>query len=146
MVSTAPYTLSFNGTLYGSLRRAFTLLCTMSNSATANYVLLPVCKDGRIREYEAWSCDDVDSVHNDYQRHLPYLWMFPQFERQKVKAWGSWAMRKDGSVNECLAGFGHGPMDLPTGEGKRIIMRMVWYRSALVWQKCKVLLFIVCVG
>ena len=27
-------------------------------------------KDGRLREYEAWSCDDVDSVHNDYQRHL----------------------------------------------------------------------------
>jgi hypothetical protein len=23
--------------------------------------------DGRMREYEAWSCDDVDSVHNDYQ-------------------------------------------------------------------------------
>ena len=72
-------------------------------------------KDGRIREYEAWSCDDVDSVHNDYQRHLPYIWMVPEFERQKLTAWGTWAMMKDGHVAECLGGFGHGPMDVPTG-------------------------------
>ena len=61
-------------------------------------------KDGRIREYEAWSCDDVDSVHNDYQRHLPYIWMVPEFERQKLNAWGTWAMMKDGHVAECLGG------------------------------------------
>ena len=72
-------------------------------------------KDGRIREYEAWSCDDVDSVHNDYQRHLPYIWMVPEFERQKLTAWGTWAMMKDGHVAECLGSFGHGPMDVPTG-------------------------------
>jgi hypothetical protein len=69
-----------------------------------------------MREYEAWSCDDVDSVHNDFQRHLLYQWMFPAFERQKVEAWGSWAQSSsDGHVDECLAGFGHGPLDVPTG-------------------------------
>eukprot|EP01051_Picozoa_sp_SAG22_P001826 SAG22_NODE_75_length_22256_cov_45.062960_13_plen_232_part_00 len=69
-----------------------------------------------MREYEAWSCDDVDSVHNDYQRHLLYLWMFPEFEEQKVEGWGSWAQDpKDGHVYECLAGFGHGQFDHPSG-------------------------------
>ena len=69
-----------------------------------------------MREYEAWSCDDVDSVHNDYQRHLLYIWAFPEFETQKMEAWGSWAQDpKDGHVFECLAGFGHGPLDKPTG-------------------------------
>ena len=33
-----------------------------------------------------------------------------------MKAWGSWAQdAKDGHVYECLAGFGHGPLDKPTG-------------------------------
>ncbi len=26
----------------------------------------------------------MDSVHNDYQRHLLYLWTLPRFEQQKV--------------------------------------------------------------
>lgn len=69
-----------------------------------------------MREYEAWSCDDVDSVHNDYQRHLVYLWGFKEFEEQKMEAWGSWAQdHTDGHVYECLAGFGHGTFDTPTG-------------------------------
>ena len=49
------------------------------------------------------------------QRHLPYLWAFPEFEVQKLQAWGSWAQGADGRVAECLAGFGHGPLDQPTG-------------------------------
>lgn len=69
-------------------------------------------KDGRIREYEAHSCDDVDSVHNDYQRHLLYLWAYPRFEVQKLEAWGSWAQAADGHVEEMLAWPGT-PMDDP---------------------------------
>jgi len=44
--------------------------------------------DGRagiMREHEANDCPDLDSVHNDYQRHLPYLWAVPDFEIQKSK-------------------------------------------------------------
>ena len=52
----------------------------------------------------------------DYQRHLLYIWLFPEFETQKMEAWGSWAQdAKDGHVYECLAGFGHGPLDHPSG-------------------------------
>jgi hypothetical protein len=46
----------------------------------SHFHMLMWYRDGRLREYEAWSCDDVDSVHNDYQRHLLYLWAFPEFE------------------------------------------------------------------
>ena len=63
----------------------------------AHFHMLMWYKDGRMREYEAWSCDDVDSVHNDFQRHLLYQWMFPEFERQKIEAWGSWAQGSDGA-------------------------------------------------
>lgn len=50
----------------------------------SHFHMLMWYKDGRLREYEAWSCDDVDSVHNDYQRHLLYLWAFPEFELNKM--------------------------------------------------------------
>ena len=56
--------------------------------------------DGRMREYEANDCPDLDSIHNDYQRHLPYLWMFPEFERQKLVKWGS-GQSGDGHIGEC---------------------------------------------
>ena len=71
--------------------------------------------DGRMREYESWSCDDVDSVHNDYQRHLLYLWGVPRFEEQKMDVWGTWAQASDGHVEEVLAAFNHGPLDQPGG-------------------------------
>ena len=63
----------------------------------SHFHMLMWYRDGRMREYEAWSCDDVDSVHNDYQRHLIYLWAFPEFEQQKVRAWGSWAQDASGA-------------------------------------------------
>ena len=40
---------------------------------------------GIMREHEANDCPDLDSVHNDYQRHLIYLWAVPDFEEQKSK-------------------------------------------------------------
>ena len=70
--------------------------------------------DSRARFYEAFSCDDVDSVHNDYQRHLLYLWMFPEIEQQKLVAWGTWAQATDGHVQEWLSNTGI-PMDQPGG-------------------------------
>ena len=48
-------------------------------------------RDGRLREYEAWSCDDVDSVHNDYQRHLLCVGLSLQWPlmRRDVCGWGA---------------------------------------------------------
>jgi hypothetical protein len=42
---------------------------------------------------------DLDSVHNDYQRHLPYLWAVPQFELQKSELYES-CQQPDGMITE----------------------------------------------
>eukprot|EP00038_Savillea_parva_P009621 m.184763 g.184763 ORF g.184763 m.184763 type:complete len:1027 (+) comp16225_c0_seq1:84-3164(+) len=80
----------------------------------SHFHMLMWYRDGRLREYEAWSCDDVDSVHNDYQRHLLYLWAFPEFEYNKMDAWSSFAQDADGHVWESLAYTGK-PMDVGGG-------------------------------
>lgn len=36
---------------------------------------------------EAYDCADMDSIHNDGERHLPYLFMFPNSSRNKLAAW-----------------------------------------------------------
>ena len=71
--------------------------------------------DGRARQWEALDCPDVDSVHNDYQRHLPYLWLMPQVEVSKMRAWASVGQDPDGHIVENIASFSLGPMDEPGG-------------------------------
>jgi non-lysosomal glucosylceramidase len=44
-------------------------------------------QDGRWRQWEALDCPDIDSVHNDYQRHMPYMLYFPETEMQKLRYW-----------------------------------------------------------
>jgi len=33
--------------------------------------------DGRWRQWETFDCNDIDSIHNDFQRELPYVLFFP---------------------------------------------------------------------
>lgn len=56
----------------------------------------------------------MDSIHNDYQRHLPYLWLFPEFEAQKLRKWAT-GQGSDGHIQEYLGSFGLGPLDVPGG-------------------------------
>ena len=42
---------------------------------------------------------DLDSVHNDYQRHLPYFWAVPEFEAQKSHLYEN-CQRPDGMITE----------------------------------------------
>ena len=72
-------------------------------------------RDGRMREYEANDCPDMDSIHNDYQRHLPYRWMFPEFEVSKMRKWASGQQACGGCIYEYLGSFGLGPLDIPGG-------------------------------
>ena len=67
-------------------------------------------RDGRMREYEAPDCPDVDSIHNDYQRHLPYFWVMPEFELSKLTKWAE-GQATDGHLWEDLGSFGLGPLD-----------------------------------
>lgn len=71
-------------------------------------------KDSRLREFEAADCMDLDSIHNDYQRHLIYLWTMPQYEIQKLRKWAS-GQDASGFIYEFLGPFGVGPFDVPGG-------------------------------
>eukprot|EP01065_Artemidia_motanka_P038717 TRINITY_DN47565_c0_g1_i1.p1 TRINITY_DN47565_c0_g1~~TRINITY_DN47565_c0_g1_i1.p1 ORF type:complete len:985 (+),score=290.16 TRINITY_DN47565_c0_g1_i1:57-3011(+) len=39
------------------------------------------------RQYEATDCPDLDSIHNDGERHIPYIMTFPDTTRDKLAAW-----------------------------------------------------------
>ena len=58
--------------------------------------------DGRFRQWESFSCVNVDSVHNDGERHLPYLLLWPEILPSKMHAWAAGALA-DGMVQEQLA-------------------------------------------
>jgi non-lysosomal glucosylceramidase len=111
--------------------------------------------DGRLREYEANDCPDVDSVHNDYQRHLPYIWAAPEFEISKFREY-AFGQAKDGHIPEYLGSFGLGPLDNPGGRvmadtttlwlvelyefwintGDRVLLDEMWptAAAAVAWQ------------
>jgi hypothetical protein len=39
------------------------------------------------RQWEAFDCPDIDSIHNDGERHIPYLMFWPNTTRNKLAAW-----------------------------------------------------------
>ena len=39
------------------------------------------------RQFEANDCPDLDSIHNDGERHIPYITLWPNAERSKMAAW-----------------------------------------------------------
>jgi len=53
-------------------------------------------------------------VHNDYQRHLPYLWAAPRFELSKFHAYAR-GQAANGHIDEYLGSFGLGPVDAAGG-------------------------------
>lgn len=58
--------------------------------------------DGRFRQWESFSCVNVDSVHNDGERHLPYLLLWPHILPSKMRAWAA-GQQEDGMIREQLA-------------------------------------------
>ena len=58
--------------------------------------------DGRWRQWESFSCVNVDSVHNDGERHVPYLMLWPEGLPSKMRAWARGALA-DGMIQEQLA-------------------------------------------
>ncbi|XP_032237936.2 uncharacterized protein LOC5512607 isoform X1 [Nematostella vectensis] len=56
--------------------------------------------DGRWRQWEAFDCNDVDSVHNDFQRELPYILFYPDLLENVVRSWAEY--RRDGGIPEAL--------------------------------------------
>jgi hypothetical protein len=81
----------------------------------SHFHMLIWTQDGRMREFEAYSCDDVDSIHNDHQRSRIYLWAMSEFEKQKLVKWGVAGQASDGHIQEYLGAFGLSPFDTPGG-------------------------------
>jgi len=52
-------------------------------------------QDGRVdpkswgiwRQWEATDCPDIDSIHNDGERHMPYIMLYTDGTRSKLAAW-----------------------------------------------------------
>jgi hypothetical protein len=42
---------------------------------------------GFFRQFEANDCADIDSIHNDGERHIPYIMLLPDATRSKVSQW-----------------------------------------------------------
>lgn len=59
-------------------------------------------RDGRWRQWESFSCVNVDSVHNDGERHIPYIMLWPEGTESKMRAWAA-GQGKDGMIQEQLA-------------------------------------------
>ena len=57
--------------------------------------------DGRWRQWEALDCNDIDSVHNDFQRALPYALFFPDLLENVLRAWAKF-QAPSGMIKETL--------------------------------------------
>ena len=42
----------------------------------------------------------LHTQHNDYQRHMMYLWLMPLFEAGKLRKWGSGQVLPAGYIRE----------------------------------------------
>mmetsp|Transcript_31906 Transcript_31906/g.67137 ORF Transcript_31906/g.67137 Transcript_31906/m.67137 type:complete len:982 (+) Transcript_31906:283-3228(+) len=93
--------------------------------------------DGRWRQWESFSCVNVDSVHNDGERHVPYLMLWPASLPSKMRAWGDGAI-SNGMVQEQLACgcFNAVPRALDTACGRRMADVSAMYITYLLelWQ------------
>ncbi|KAK6180933.1 hypothetical protein SNE40_008897 [Patella caerulea] len=75
--------------------------------------------DGKWRQWEAYDCSNMDSVHNDGERHIPYIMFFPGSIRNKMVAWAK-SQLSDGMIPEQLQSncftkhFGN-IIDVPSG-------------------------------
>ena len=53
------------------------------------------------RQWESYACDDLDSIHNDGERHIPYISFFPNSTRSKLAAWAG-NQQPDGMLAEQI--------------------------------------------
>ncbi|KAK6191696.1 hypothetical protein SNE40_003314 [Patella caerulea] len=57
--------------------------------------------DGRWRQFEAFDCPNVDPVHNDGERHIPYIMIFPESVKNKMIGWAK-SQLSNGMIPEML--------------------------------------------
>ena len=96
-------------------------------------------EDARWRQWEAYDCVNVDSVHNDGERHIPYIMLWPEATKSKVAAWGR-GQRANGMINEqlacgCQGAIDHSKLDHPCGRVMSDVssMYIVYLLELLKW-------------
>lgn len=77
-----------------------TLINSVSHMRYAMYF-----SDGRWRQWEAPDCVNIDSIHNDYERHIPYMLYFPETEKMKLYVWADFQMENGMFREELAQGF-----------------------------------------
>ena len=65
-------------------------------------------RDGRWRQFESLDCIDIDSVHNDFQREIPYVLFYPDLVENVMRAWAKY-QSDDGHIVETLAAGCYSP-------------------------------------
>ena len=72
-------------------------------------------KDGRYRQFESFSCSDIEATHIHFARSLPYEFFFPELKKQLFRMYAS-RQDEDGYINEQYGERGaFGIMDNPHG-------------------------------
>ncbi|CAD5124032.1 DgyrCDS12336 [Dimorphilus gyrociliatus] len=94
-------------------------------------------KDGRWRQWEATDCVNIDSVHNDGERHIPYITMYPESTKNKIRAWAK-SQQANGMIPEqlrCNAGGPTSEIDTPCGRKMSDVssMLMVYILEMYQW-------------
>lgn len=57
--------------------------------------------DGQFVQWESFSCPNVEPIHITFSRSLPYMFFFPELERQIIREFGP-IQREDGYITEKL--------------------------------------------
>ena len=78
-------------------------------------------QDGRWRQWEAYDCVDLDSVHNDYQRHMPYALFFPTLVKNVMSSGWRNLQQPNGMITESLSGGCMGKTGKLDGGGGRVM-------------------------
>ena len=77
--------------------------------------------DGRWRQWEAYDCVDLDSVHNDYQRQMPYALFFPEFVKNTMTTGWAKLQKANCMITESLSGGCMGSTGTLDGGGGRVM-------------------------
>ncbi|KAK8792751.1 hypothetical protein WA158_004915 [Blastocystis sp. Blastoise] len=98
--------------------------------------------DGRWRQWEAPDCVNIDSIHNDYERHMPYMLYFPETEKMKLYTWATFQMENGMFREELAQGYYSDTPELDSAiefEGRRMSDCSSMFAMALVehykWNK-----------
>ena len=95
---------------------------SLINSVATMYKTGMRFRDGRWRQWEAFSCADVDPGHIDFYAVLPYMFFYPELRKQTLSRFAS-VQDDDGFIPELLGTGGvpksvlpaAGPLDQPGG-------------------------------